>query len=79
MLARGDIDGIVAYQADSIDLQAGLLIAQEAGVEVRNLDGDLFDGRCSVPDERVSLVAGTPEIVEWLLGLVAGELKAFAT
>jgi myo-inositol-1(or 4)-monophosphatase len=79
MLARGDIDGIVAYQADSIDLQAGLLIAQESGVEVRNLDGDLFDGRCSVPDERVSLVAGTPETVEWLLGLVAGELEAFAT
>ena len=43
MLARGDIDGFVGYRAESIDLPAGLLIAEEAGVRVDALHGGAFD------------------------------------
>jgi myo-inositol-1(or 4)-monophosphatase len=70
MLARADIDGIVLYQAGSVDLQAGTLIAQEAGLHLHEFDGEPFDDRFSSVDEHRSLVAGSPEIVERLLALV---------
>ena len=70
MLARGDIDGIVLYQAGSVDLQAGTLIAQEAGIHVHELDGEPFDDRFFSVDERRSLVAGRPGVVQRLLDLV---------
>jgi myo-inositol-1(or 4)-monophosphatase len=70
MLARGDIDGIVLYQSGSMDLQAGSLIAQEAGVQVHRLDGEPFDDRFSSADEQRSLVAGHPVVVQRLLDLV---------
>jgi myo-inositol-1(or 4)-monophosphatase len=70
MLARGDIDGIVLYRSGSIDLQAGTLIAQEAGVRVHELDGTPFDDHFSSIDEQRSLVAGYPGVVELLLELV---------
>ncbi len=78
MAARGDIDGIVAYKAGGMDLHAGLLIAQEAGIETRCLDGGAFDERFASVDDRYSLVAGTPAILDRLLDLTADELKAFA-
>jgi myo-inositol-1(or 4)-monophosphatase len=70
MLARGDIDGIVLYKSGSMDLQAGSLIAQEAGVQVHGLDGEPFDDRFSSADEQRSLVAGYPAVVQRLLDLV---------
>jgi myo-inositol-1(or 4)-monophosphatase len=70
MLARGDIDGIVLYQSGSVDLQAGTLIAQEAGIEVRGLDGAPFDDRFGSVDEQRSLVAGHPAVIDRLLSLV---------
>jgi myo-inositol-1(or 4)-monophosphatase len=70
MLARGDIDGIIGYQAEGIDLPAGLLIAAEAGMEIRAFDGEPFDQRLGLPQKERSFVAGHPEQVGRLLDLV---------
>ncbi|MGK5639727.1 inositol monophosphatase family protein [Streptomyces sp. URMC 126] len=71
MLARGDIDGFVGYRAEGIDLPAGLLLAAEAGLEVRALDGGEFHGGAEGPDTDRSFVAGRAEDIPHLLGLVA--------
>lgn len=70
MLARGDIDGFVGYRPEAVDLPAGSLIAQEAGIEVCSLDGSPFDERFDVPAERRSFVAGRSEVLPELLNLV---------
>ena len=70
MLARGDIDGFVGYRPEAVDLPAGSLIAQEAGIRVRRLDGSLFDERIDLPEENRSFVAGHPEAIPDLLALV---------
>ncbi|MGH3718367.1 MAG: inositol monophosphatase family protein [Pseudonocardiaceae bacterium] len=70
MLARGDIDGFVGYQPEAVDLPAGSLIAQEAGITVCGLDGSVFDERIDLPDEHRSFVAGRPEAIGDLLALV---------
>jgi myo-inositol-1(or 4)-monophosphatase len=70
MLARGDLDGIVGYQAEGIDLPAGLLIAAEAGMTVLNFDGEPFDARIGLPQKERCFVAGHPDQVERLLALV---------
>ncbi|MGP4047162.1 inositol monophosphatase family protein [Streptomyces sp. 2A115] len=71
MLARGDIDGFVGYRAEAIDLPAGALLAREAGVAVRHLDGREFGGGFTGPDTERSFVAGRPEVLPYLLDLVA--------
>ncbi|MBA2809310.1 inositol monophosphatase [Streptomyces sp. KM273126] len=71
MLARGDIDGFVGYRAEAIDLPAGALLAREAGVAVRHLDGREFGGGFTGPDTERSFVAGRPEVLPHLLELVA--------
>lgn len=71
MLARGDIDGFVGYRPEAIDLPAGALLAREAGVAVRHLDGREFGGGFSGPDTGRSFVAGRREVLPQLLGLVA--------
>ncbi|WP_214411102.1 inositol monophosphatase family protein [Sphaerisporangium fuscum] len=71
LLARGDIDGVVGYHAEAVDLPGGLLIAQEAGACVRGFDGSPFDGRTDLPAHRRSFVAARPGLVDELLGLVA--------
>ncbi|MEU0741904.1 inositol monophosphatase [Streptomyces sp. NPDC006134] len=71
MLARGDIDGFVGYRAEGIDLPAGALLAREAGVAVRHLDGREFGGGFGGPDTERSFVAGRPEVLPYLLELVA--------
>lgn len=71
MLARGDIDGFVGYRAEAIDLPAGALLAREAGVAVRHLDGREFGCGFSGPDTERSFVAGRPEVLPHLLDLVA--------
>ena len=70
MLARGDIDGIVGYRPEAVDLPAGLLLAAEAGMVVRALDGGPFDDRYGCPADRRSFVAGPPETVDRLVKLV---------
>ncbi|MEU5631398.1 inositol monophosphatase family protein [Streptomyces rishiriensis] len=71
MLARGDIDGFVGYRAEAIDLPAGALLAREAGVVLRRLDGGEFSAGFTGPDTDRSFVAGRPEILPSLLDLVA--------
>jgi myo-inositol-1(or 4)-monophosphatase len=70
MLARGDIDGFVGYLPEAVDLPAGSLIAQEAGITVRTLRGTAFDERFDLPAEHRSFVAGRPEAIPGLLDLV---------
>ncbi|MBM0229801.1 MULTISPECIES: inositol monophosphatase family protein [Micromonospora] len=70
MLARGDIDGIVGYRPEAVDLPAGMLLAAEAGMVVRALDGGCFDDRYGCPAERRSFVAGPPESIDRLVKLV---------
>jgi myo-inositol-1(or 4)-monophosphatase len=71
MLARGDIDGIVGYRPESIDLPAGALIATEAGMAVRALDGGPFDDRIEATADERSFVAGPPESIDRLVKLVS--------
>ncbi|MDA0638759.1 inositol monophosphatase [Nonomuraea sp. MCN248] len=70
MLARGDIDGIVGYRAEAIDLPAGALLAQEAGIEIRALDGGPFDERIDGAADDRSFVAAHPKALPGLLALV---------
>ncbi|MET8681901.1 inositol monophosphatase family protein [Streptomyces sp. NPDC004647] len=72
MLARGDIDGFVGYRAEAIDLPAGALLAAEAGLEIRALDGGPFRPGVIGPDTDRSFVAGRPEDMPYLLDLVRG-------
>lgn len=71
MLARGDISGFVGYRPEAVDLPAGSLIAQEAGVLVCRLDGSLFDEHIDVPEQDRSFVAGHPDAIPGLLALVS--------
>lgn len=71
MLARGDIDGFVGYHAEAVDLPAGLLIAQEAGVAVCGLDGAPFDPRIGKSSAERCFVAGHPANIARLTELVA--------
>lgn len=73
MLARGDIEGIVAYQVGELDLHAGALIAAMTGVKIRDFDGSPFDNRFGGLAETRSLVAAVPERIGELLDLVAQE------
>ncbi|MFJ8110785.1 inositol monophosphatase family protein [Streptomyces sp. NPDC096132] len=79
MLARGDIDGFVGYRAEAIDLPAGALLAREAGVALRRLDGRHFTAGHTGPDTDRSFVAGRPEILPTLLDLVATAAAATAS
>ncbi|WP_084956481.1 inositol monophosphatase family protein [Thermoactinospora rubra] len=69
MLARGDIDGFIGYRAEAVDLPAGALIAQEAGLEVRALDGGPFEEHIDGGPEDRSFVAGHPDVIGALLEL----------
>jgi myo-inositol-1(or 4)-monophosphatase len=67
MLARGDIDGIVGYQPELVDLPAGALLAAEAGAELRRLDGGPYDPSIDLPAAERGFVAARPELLERLL------------
>ncbi len=71
MLARGDIDGFVGYRPELVDLPAGALLAAEAGVQIRALDGSAFRWRTGGADTGRSFVAGRPDVLPDLLDLVA--------
>ncbi|MBI3687743.1 MAG: inositol monophosphatase [Actinobacteria bacterium] len=70
MLVRGDIDGIVGYRPEVIDLPAGVLLALESGLQVRRLDGTEYDDRFDLPADARSFVAGSPENIDRLVRLV---------
>ncbi|MGI5292306.1 inositol monophosphatase family protein [Nonomuraea polychroma] len=70
MLARGDIDGIVGYQAELVDLPAGALLAQEAGIEIRTFDGGPFEACIDTTAEQRSFVAAHPRAIPGLLALL---------
>ena len=72
MLARGDIDAFVGYRPELIDLPGGLLLAREAGMEVRTLIGKPYEPRLDQyagPDADLSFVCAHPalmaEILAW--------------
>jgi myo-inositol-1(or 4)-monophosphatase len=69
MLARGDIDGFVGYHAEAVDLPAGSLIAEEAGLVIRTLDGRPFED-CVAENAERSFVAGHESRIPELLSLV---------
>jgi myo-inositol-1(or 4)-monophosphatase len=79
MLSRGTIDGIVGYQPEEIDLPAGALIAEEAGIVIKTLDGAEFPGRLGEPAQSRSFVAARPEVIVSLLALVASAKRVDGT
>jgi myo-inositol-1(or 4)-monophosphatase len=70
MLARGDIDGIIGYRAEVVDLPAGALIAMEAGIAVCGFDGQPFNQAIGLRAQDRSFVAGHPGNIGRLTGLV---------
>ncbi|MBO2465687.1 inositol monophosphatase family protein [Actinomadura violacea] len=72
MLARGDIDGIVGYLPEIVDLPAGALLAAEAGAELRRLDGSPYELGIDRPPSELSFVAARPELLDRLLETAAG-------
>lgn len=69
MLARGAIDGIVAYRTGFVDLPAGALIAAERGVALTALDGGPFPVSPNGTGEH-SFIAARPEALDAFIGLV---------
>jgi myo-inositol-1(or 4)-monophosphatase len=67
MLARGAIDGFVGYRAEALEMPAGTILAREAGMVIRELDGSDFDDRIDGVEEPRSFVAGRPEVIDDLL------------
>jgi myo-inositol-1(or 4)-monophosphatase len=76
LLARGDIDGFVGYRPELVDLPAGALLAAEAGLAIRCLDGGAFPWSISGVDAGPSFVAARPDLLPELLDLVARGLPA---
>jgi myo-inositol-1(or 4)-monophosphatase len=71
MLARGDIDGIVGYRVGELDLHGGALIAAEAGLTVQNFSGIRFEPRLRGTGEDQCVIAGSPEVIKELSGMLA--------
>ena len=71
MLARGDIDGIVGYLPEIVDLPAGALLAAEAGAELRRLDGRPYAMGIDRPASELGFVAARPELLGRLLETTA--------
>ncbi|MDL4770923.1 inositol monophosphatase family protein [Actinomadura xylanilytica] len=71
MLARGDIDGIVGYRPELVDLPAGALLAKEAGAEFRALDGGPYEPSIDLPPAERGFVAARPALLERLLETTA--------
>ncbi|MFA1542927.1 inositol monophosphatase family protein [Actinomadura monticuli] len=67
MLARGDIDGIVGYLPEIVDLPAGALVAAEAGAELRRLNGGPYEMGIDRPASELGFVAARPDLLDRLL------------
>ncbi|GAA4137299.1 inositol monophosphatase family protein [Actinomadura keratinilytica] len=76
MLARGDIDGIVGYRPEMVDLPAGALLAAEAGAELRGLDGSPYELDIDLPAEERGFVAARPNLLDRLLETTAAATAA---
>ncbi|GAA2580346.1 inositol monophosphatase [Actinomadura fulvescens] len=76
MLARGDIDGIVGYRPELVDLPAGALLAEEAGAELRALDGGPYRPSIELPPAERGFVAARPELLGRLLRTAGAALGA---
>lgn len=72
MLARGDIDGIVGYLPEIVDLPAGALLAAEAGAELRRLDGRPYELGIDRPAAELGFVAARPGLLGRLLDTTRG-------
>ncbi|WP_333771085.1 inositol monophosphatase family protein [Streptomyces sp. IBSBF 2435] len=72
MLARGSIDGFVGYCAEAVDFPPGALLATEAGVQFRTLEGEEFRVGFAGPDSTRCFVAGRPEALGRLLEVTRG-------
>jgi len=71
LLADGNIDALVGYHAEGVDLPAGTLIAREAGVAIRDFAGREFDDRIGgAPPER-TFVAARPDRIQDVLRVVS--------
>ncbi len=73
MLARGDVDAIVGYRAELVDLPGGLLIAQEAGLAVHGFDGLPYSCDLTLDRPDRSFVACHPERMAELFEVVRGK------
>ncbi|MBT2209911.1 MULTISPECIES: inositol monophosphatase [Actinomadura] len=67
MLARGDIDGIVGYRPELVDLPPGALLAAEAGAELRRLDGGPYELSIDRTPSELGFVAARPELLARLV------------
>ena len=67
MLARGDIDGIVGYMPEIVDLPAGALLAAEAGADFRRLGGGPYELGIDRPASELGFVAARPDLLDRLL------------
>lgn len=70
MLARGDIDGMIGYRPEAVDLPAGYVLATEAGMVVRSLDGSPYDECSGRSAYERSFVAGPNNRIGMLISLV---------
>ncbi|GLW63254.1 hypothetical protein Arub01_14980 [Actinomadura rubrobrunea] len=75
MLARGDIDGIVGYRPEIVDLPAGALLAAEAGAELRRLDGSPYELDIDLPPADRGFVAARPDLMDSLLETAAATVN----
>ncbi|MDQ6421624.1 inositol monophosphatase [Paenibacillus sp. LHD-117] len=71
MLARGDLDAIIVYDSEGEDLYSGLLIAKEAGCEIVDFEGRLFNGVNNQP----FLIACLPRNREYFIRMVEAGLN----
>jgi myo-inositol-1(or 4)-monophosphatase len=67
MLASGAIDGFVGYLAEPWEMPAGAVLAREAGIAIRDLDGQPFDERVNGVMAPRSFVAARDNVIEDLL------------
>jgi myo-inositol-1(or 4)-monophosphatase len=70
MLSRGVIDGFVGYRAEPWEMPAGTILAREAGVQIRELDGSDFDEHIDGALAPRSFVAARPDVIDDLLDWV---------
>ncbi|BBH24506.1 hypothetical protein Back11_58510 [Paenibacillus baekrokdamisoli] len=71
MLARGDLNGIILYDSEGLDLYSGLLMVQEAGGVIVDFEGNKFQGMNAEP----YLIACAPKHVDYFVAMVREGLE----
>ena len=64
LLAFGGIDALISFESELEDMYAGLLIAKEAGVKIRNFEGNYFQ----IGDSRI--IASNNSLTESLFSIL---------